>query len=125
MPAEDPADPQPEGADMDGDMAGDMEDMDGDMAGEMDGDMDAEMEGDADAPVVGMDGEVVEDEEEEEKVDVADRDHTRDPSKYQRAESPQSPLEDLGTDRDVHGLQDEARAAQVIYLNLNQFVLEL
>ena len=110
---------------MDGDMAGDMEDMDGDMAGEMDGDMDAEMEGDADAPVVGMDGEVVEDEEEEEKVDEADRDHTRDPSKCQPAKLLQSPFEGLEADLHVHGLHDETRAAKVIYLNLNQFVLEL
>ena len=41
------------------------------------------MEGDADAPVVGMDGEPAEDEEEKES-NAGDKDYTKDPSKCRK-----------------------------------------
>ena len=57
--------------------------MDEGMDGEMDGDMDGDMEGDADAPVVGMDGEPAE-EEEEKASNAGDKDYTKDPSKCRK-----------------------------------------
>jgi len=85
--AQDAGQPEP-AADMEGmvqGMDGEMEGMDGavddmeGMDGEMEG-MDGEMEGDADAPLVDMDGNPIDMEEEEEvKVEEVDKDYSKDP----------------------------------------------